>query len=48
MLKLWAANFLATFPGLTDETPRSGHNGMDVGPDPLVLDEATEALLWFG
>ncbi len=35
-------------PGLPDETPRPGHNGMDVGPDQAVLDEATEALLWFG
>ncbi len=31
-----------------DETPRSGQQGVDFGPDPAALDEATEVSLWFG
>ena len=31
-----------------DETPRSGQQGVDFGPEPAALDEATEASLWFG
>jgi len=34
--------------GQPDETPRSGQQGVDFGPDPAALDEATEASLWFG
>ena len=34
--------------GQPDETPRSGQQGVDFGPDPATLDEATEVSLWFG
>ena len=34
--------------GQPDETPRSGQQGVDFGPDPAALDEATEVSLWFG